>query len=348
MWFCMTGEMGVEKGLASLFEASFDALDIELLVLPDTNLILLSAVVEPLRAANRIAGNVLYRWRMFSSDGAFPETTSQIPIPVMGLFDPQREAVPLFVLSSYFWRRHITTSLKMRLSRTAKYRSVIAGIESGTWFLAESGLLGDCLATIHWEDQEEFARAYPQISLSRDRYVIDRKRITTGGPMPTLDLMLEIIRTRQGYSLALEVARLFGHVPPRFASDAAYSAPRNEHRSMSDPRVGRAIQIMEKNIEQPVRLSRIAAEVGVSSRHLRELFQSDAGIAPHLHYLALRLNAARRMVIESETSLTEIAALTGYESAAAFSRSYRLRFGESASETRRRQRHPQLKPHRAG
>ena len=57
-----------------------------------------------------------------------------------------------------------------------------------------------------------------------------------------------------------------------------------------------------------------------------------------MHYLALRLNAARRKVIETTASFADIAAATGFNSASAFARSYRASFSESPSETRRRLR----------
>jgi transcriptional regulator GlxA family with amidase domain len=60
------------------------------------------------------------------------------------------------------------------------------------------------------------------------------------------------------------------------------------------------------------------------------------GVAPHAHYLALRLNAARRKVIETAATFADISAATGFNSASAFSRSYRNQFGESPSESRRR------------
>ncbi len=56
----------------------------------------------------------------------------------------------------------------------------MAGIEAGTWLLAETSLLDNFSATNHWEDFEDFAAAYPQITMVRERFVIDGKRITTG------------------------------------------------------------------------------------------------------------------------------------------------------------------------
>lgn len=310
-------------------------LDIDILVVPDTNLLLVASVIEPLRAANRIAGMDLYRWRIFSPDGQPIETRSRIPIPVDGPFRPERESQPLFVVSSYSWRDAATSSLKRLLSQTARTREMVAGIESGTWLLAETSLLDGFQATVHWEDFDEFAAAYPQIAVTRDRFVIDRKRISTGGSLPTLDLMLEIIRRRQGYSLALEVSRIFTYEQTGFRPEAT-AMPSTGSLRMVDDRVRAAIRLMEENIEQPVLLSRLAKRAGVSARHLQTLFQETIGVGPHVHYLAVRLNAARRKVIETRQPFADIALATGFNSASAFSRAYKAQFRESASETRKR------------
>lgn len=314
-----------------------EPLDIDLLILPETNLILIASVIEPLRGANRISGSELYRWRLLTPDGAAAETTSLIPVPACSAFRPTSDTTPLFVLASYNWRRSATQALKMQLSQTARHRSMVAGIESGTWLLAEASLLDNVAAAVHWEDFDDFELAYPQVRAVKDRFVIDGKRITTAGSLPTVDLMLEIIRRRQGYSLALEVSRLFIYEPASTQS-AAELSPSTAGLRMRDPRVAQAIRLMEEHIEQPLILTRLARRVGVSARHLQALFQDGIGAPPHVHYLALRLNAARRKVIETKDSFAEIAAATGFNSASAFSRSYRASFSESPSGTRRRLR----------
>ncbi|MBR0555037.1 GlxA family transcriptional regulator [Ciceribacter sp. L1K23] len=314
-----------------------ESTEIDLLVIPETNLILVASVIEPLRVANRISGLELYRWRIFSPDGQAIETRSGIPVPVCGAFRPESETAPLFVLSSHNWRRHATSALKTLLAKTARYRSLVAGVESGSWFLADTALLDDFSATTHWEDYDDFAATYPQIRTVRERYVIDGKRITTGGSLPTLDLMLELIRRRHGYSLALEVSRQFIH--EQGGVDASASAmPSTGSIRMVDSRVGHAMRLMEEHIEQPLTLPRLARRVGVSARHLSLLFDTTVGVSPHVHYLALRLNAARRKVIETRAAFADIAAATGFNSASAFARSYRANFRESPSETRRRLR----------
>jgi transcriptional regulator GlxA family with amidase domain len=307
----------------------------DLLVLPETNLILVASVIEPLRAANRIAGRELYRWTLHSPDGQPIDTKAGIPVPVSSRFRPSRETEPLFVLSSYNWKKNASRELKFQLSQTARHRSLIAGIEAGSFVLAETSLLDGFSATTHWEDFEEFASAYPQVNMIRDRFVIDGKRITTGGSLPTLDLMLELIRRAHGYSMALEVSRLFIYEQERIRGDLL-QVPSIGKMRLLDPRVQAAVKLMEETVEAPLSMSRLGKRVGVSARHLQALFYTAMGVAPKEHYLALRLNAARRRVIETRAPFVDIAAATGFNSASSFSRSYRAHYRESPSGTRRR------------
>jgi transcriptional regulator GlxA family with amidase domain len=291
-------------------------------------------VIEPLRAANRIAGETLYKWRLLSPDGNPVETTAGINIPVDGAFRPGKDEQPLFIVSSYNWRRNNTPQMKMALSQTARYRSMISGVESGTWLMAEASLLDNHQVTVHWEDVEDFTGRYPQINIVKERYVIDRKRMTTGGALPTLDMMLEIIRRRQGYSMALEVSRSFLY--ERDGGGRDLLPARVGELGVMDARLNAALRMMEETVDQPFALEKLARRTGISARHLQTLFHQSFGVSPHVHYLALRLNAARKKVIETQASFADIAAATGFNSASAFSRSYRAQFSESPSDTRKR------------
>jgi transcriptional regulator GlxA family with amidase domain len=318
-----------------MFDAPDQVVEIDVLAFPETTVILLASVIEPLRAANRIAGRTLYGWRLLSLDGKPVETTAGIAMPVDGAFQAGNEQNPLFLVSSYNWRRSNTTALKMALSRAARHRSMIAGIESGTWLMAEASLLENHKVTVHWEDLEDFSARHPQIDVVKERFVIDRRRMTSGGALPTLDMMLEIIRRRQGYSMALEVSRAFLYERGGGEVDIR---PTPSSLGVLDKRLFQALRLMEETIDQPLTMAQVGSRTKISARHLQTLFQNSFGVPPHEHYLAIRLNVARRRVIESDLSLADIAAATGFNSASAFSRAYRGQFQESPSETRRRQR----------
>ncbi len=312
-------------------------LDLEILVLPNATLILVAAVIEPLRAANRILGRRQYRWTITTPDGQPAMTTSGIPIPAARAFASQGSRDPLLVVASYNVMEHASPELIKRLGRAAPVRPMIGGIEAGAWLLALAGLLNGRRATTHWEDLDDFAARFPDIDVRPDRFVIDGRRFTTGGASPALDMMLELIRARQGYPLALDVAKAFIYDQSR-ASEEPQRAPSLGRLISREPRVAAAVRAMERHIEEPLSVAQVAAAAGISRRRLQSLFLETLKVSPHAYYQALRLNVARRMLIESRRSVAEIAAAGGFNSAAVFSRAYRAQYGEAPSDTRRRAR----------
>jgi len=313
-----------------MFVADPSPLEIEVLVLPDATLILVAAVIEPLRAANRVLGRAQFRWTLTTPDGTAAPTRAGIPIPAARAFDPLASAAPLVVVGSYEIARHVTAGLIRRLGRAGRARPMIGAMDAGAWALARAGLLTGRRATTHWEDLEEFTAVFPDIEVVPQRFVIDGNRFTTGGAGPTLDLMLELIRVRLGYPLSLEVAKLFTYEHPGQAGPP----PALTLTRPSEPHLARATAAMEAHLDEPWPIGRIARAAGVSARHLQTLFRAHLGISPYAHYQALRLNRARRLLIETRLPALEIAEQTGFAAPASFTRAYRRQHGESPRETR--------------
>ena len=320
-----------------MFHETPDPLAIEILVVPDATLILVAAVIEPLRAANRVLGRRQYRWTISTPTGAPAMTASGIPIPAERAFDPAAAPAPLFVIASYRAAAHGTPDLIRKLAAAGRTRPMIGGIESGSWLLGWAGLLDGRRATTHWEDLDDFAARFSEIDVCPDRFVIDGRRFTTGGASPALDLMLELIRCRQGYPLALDVANLFIYDQSHRSAEPQ-RAPSLGRLVLRDPRVSAAVRVMEAHIDEPLSIEQTADRVGISIRRLQGLFVEILGVRPYAYYQALRLNVARRMLIETRQPAIEISAATGFNSAAAFARAYRNRYGEPPSGTRRQSR----------
>jgi len=305
-------------------------LEIEVLVIPESTLISVAAVIEPIRAANRVLGRRQFGWVITTPDGEPAPTHSGIPVPAARPFDPLASAAPLIVIGSFNIATHMTAGLVRRLGRAGRARPMIGGVEAGAWVMARAGLLTGRQATTHWEDLEDFAATYPDIDVVPQRFVIEGNRFTTGGAGPALDLMLELIRVRLGYPLSLEVAKMFIYEQ----SGRTEQAPALTLARPREPHLARAIEVMEANLAEPQSIPRIARVAGVGARHLQTLFNDNLGVSPHAYYQAVRLNRARRMLIETRRPALEIAEATGFASPASFARAYRRQHGESPSETR--------------
>jgi transcriptional regulator GlxA family with amidase domain len=337
-----------KRAISNIFApAASEPLDIDFLALPDVSLLSLASAIEPLRAANRVAGRTLFRRRLLSPDGHPVTTSGGMTIPVEAAFSADDVRDALVVVAAFNVPTHARRPLLAALRRVARQGIEIGGVESGSLLMAMAGLLDGRRATTHWEDLEDFAARFPQIDVRADRYVIDGGRFTTGGASPALDMMLHLVRARHGQALALDVASVFIYDEFRAAGDPQPMVSFGR-LDVNEPRVAAAIRIMEEQIEQPMSIPRLARKAGIGQRMLETLFLRTVGMTPRDYYSALRLNAGRRLVLDSHRSMTEIAAQTGFGSASAFARSFRARFGESPRGARTRRHETAVKTNGAG
>lgn len=317
-----------------IFTHSDEPLDVTLLLFSGLSLLSLAATLDPMRGANRVLGRPAYRWKLVSMDGAMPVASCGLPIPVDGAFAPAERQDALIVLAAFDATTHATPRNLKALRAGAKRSTVVGGIESGSWLMGFAGLLDGHRATTHWEDLEDFAARFPNVDVQPDRFVIDEPVFTTGGATPALDCMLSLIRARNGYSAALDVASLYIYEEVRTGSDIQPIVSLGRIRQ-HEPRVAEAIRVMETHIDRPLTIAAIARRVGVSTRGLETLFLRIVEVTPGAYYVTLRLNAARRLVLDTNLSLADIAERTGFSAIASLSRAFRRQFGQPPSAARK-------------
>lgn len=318
----------------SIFRAEDAPLRLTFLVFSGCSIMCVASAVDPLRAANRIAGDRLFDWTIVSADGAPPVTTSGLPVAVDGALDSDRRTDALVVVGGFGTRERASPALLAALQRAARGARAVGGVEAGTWLLARADLLAGRAATTHWEDLEDFAASFPGIDVRPDRYVIDGPVFTAGGAAPTFDLMLHLVRTRLGMAVALDVASVFIYDQARAATDAQPLVSLGRLDGY-DPRLAAAIRLMESHIDRPLAVAAIARRAGVTTRTLEKVFRAAIGETPGAYYLRLRLGAARRLVLDTAEPMADIAARTGFSSAAAFSRAFSHAFGAAPVRMRR-------------
>ena len=83
---------------------------------------------------------------------------------------------------------------------------------------------------------------------------------------------------------------------------------------------------------------RLAQVSGVSASHFARAFKQAFGVPPHRYLLTRRIERAVTMLRETESSITEIAFATGWESLGTFGRTFREITGERPSTIRARER----------
>jgi len=319
----------------NIFRSERTRLAVTVLVFSGASIMCVASAIDPLRAANRIAGETMFDFRLVSVSGDPAVTTCGLPVTVSGKFDPAARTDMILVVAGFGTQGYATPSFLQGLRRAARSARACGGIEAGTWLVARAGLLEGRAATTHWEDLEDFAAAFPGIDVRPDRYVIDGPVFTCGGASPTFDLMLHLIRSRLGMAVALDVASVFIYDQSRAATDAQPLVSLGRLDGY-DPRLAQAIRLMEAHVDQPLAIAAIAGRTGVTARTLEVIFANSIGETPGAYYLRLRLSTARKLVIDTRVAMADIAARTGFSSAAAFSRAFSRSFGKPPSALRAR------------
>jgi transcriptional regulator GlxA family with amidase domain len=100
--------------------------------------------------------------------------------------------------------------------------------------------------------------------------------------------------------------------------------------------VKHALAYLHQNFVNPLTRQEIAEAVGVSKNYLSEIFRQELGFSPWDCLTRLRLQKAKELLHTTEDSITSVAAQTGFDDSAYFSRVFRKHNGMSPQEYRQR------------
>ncbi len=296
------------------------------LLVEDFSHLAFSCAVEPLRIANLVSGQELYRWCFASEQGGQAVCSNGSVTLVHSDFNDLPKCDQLFVLSGIHMRDHVTRPLLAALRRAKVHGTPIGALCSGAWVLAEAGFLDGMQAAIHWEYHDAFMEAFPEVNLVRSVFVADEKHVTASGGTATADLMLHLIEREHDHDLSVAVADQMVYNAVRNAT-AEQRVSLQSRNGMRNAHLTKAIQIMSERIANPVSPSVIAEQIGISTRQLERLFGKYLNASPKKYFMELRLEKARNLLIQTESSVTDVAFACGFESAGHFSRVYRATYG---------------------
>jgi transcriptional regulator GlxA family with amidase domain len=285
-----------------------------------------SCAVDPLRIANLVSGQDLYRWSFASADGKTATSSNGSVTLVHHGFGALPACDRLFVLSGLAMKHKDHGALIASLRRERSRGTPIGALDSGAYILAKAGFLDDMQATIHWEYQDSFMEEFPDVNLVRNVFVADEKHVTASGGTATADLMLNLIERDHGYDLSVAVADQMVYNAVREAT-AAQKVSLQSRNGMRNVHLARAMQVMRDSLDAPISPSLIARDAGISTRQLERLFGKYLNTSPKKYYMEMRLERARHLLLQTEMSVSEIALACGFESSGHFSRVYRTAFG---------------------
>jgi transcriptional regulator GlxA family with amidase domain len=202
---------------------------------------------------------------------------------------------------------------------------------TGTFVLAENGLLDGRKATTSWWLGPFFRARYPKVVLDDGRMVVRSDDVVTAGAaLAHFDLALWLVR---GISptLAAVTARYL-MVDPR-SSQAAYAIP--DHLAHADAVVERFERWARENLSNGFSLDDASRAIGASPRTLARRLRAVLGKSPLSYFQDLRVERAVHLLQMTGESVERIATEVGYSDAVTLRTLLRRRLGRSASQLRR-------------
>jgi transcriptional regulator GlxA family with amidase domain len=297
-----------------------------LLLVPGFALMSYACVVEPLRAANLLAGRELYRWVHISVRDPVAIASCGATVPCAAKITDVGGLDLLLVCAGGDPAAFNDQATFAALRRLAARSTRIGGVSGGPFILAKARVMEGAQMTIHWQHAPALVEAYPHILLTRSLFIIDRDRVTCAGGTAPLDMMHALIAERHGAELARKVSDWFLHTEVRPAK-GAQRASLVERYDVHHPGLVAALELMERHQGEPLHRSETARRIGLSTRQLDRLFAKKLKRSYQNHYRRIRLERARELLRHSVASVTDIAVACGFSSASHFTRAYRENYG---------------------
>jgi transcriptional regulator GlxA family with amidase domain len=209
----------------------------------------------------------------------------------------------------------------------------LSAVCTGTFFLAEAGLLAGRPATTHWMWAPHFRKRYPEVSLKPERILIDGGDVICAGGMTAyLDLSLYLVAKYGSADLATTCSKLLLVDTGRW-SQAPYqlfNAPKNH---LDEP-ILRTQDWLEEHHTEPVSIQELAQVANLEKRTFMRRFKRATGDSPLQYVQQLRISSAKHLLESTNQSFAEITWQLGYQDVSSFQRLFKQVTGLSPGDYR--------------
>lgn len=225
----------------------------------------------------------------------------------------------------------LVESLKTMPDKTRRLSSIC----TGSFILAQAGLLNGRRATTHWRHAGLLARAYPEVRVEPDAiFVRDGQVLTSAGVSAGIDLALALVEEDYGTELVRDVARSLVVYLKRAGGQSQFSALVEAAPPPQSP-LRAVTEAIAANPAADHNVKALAAKASLSTRQLTRLFKSELATTPARYVEIIRIDAARA-ALDAGRSVTEAAHLAGFGSAETLRRVFVTNFGVTPTAYRDR------------
>jgi transcriptional regulator GlxA family with amidase domain len=224
--------------------------------------------------------------------------------------------------------------LELALRRIAGSARRIVSVCTGSFVLAELGLLENKRATSHWAACELLQKRHKNVRVEHEPiFTQDGGVYTSAGATTGMDLSLALIREDHGHEVAREIARWLVLYVERNAAQPQLSAALRGQDVDHAP-LRELVPWIAENIRSDLSVGVLAARVGMSIRNFARAFKRELGVTPVTYVETVRVEVAGRKLQMGNASLAEIANEAGFGSLDTLRRAFLKHTGRPPSRAR--------------
>jgi transcriptional regulator GlxA family with amidase domain len=202
----------------------------------------------------------------------------------------------------------------------------IATFCTGAFLLGATGMLNGRHATTHIDACEAFSLNFPDVRLMRDKVVTgDNGLFTSGGATSSFHLLLHLIQGFCSREIAVKTAKLFAVDMDR--ANQSYFGTFVPAQSHNDEIVAMAQQKIEAAYRDCTTIEEMIKDVPASRRNIARRFKLVTGITPIEYLQKTRIEAAKRLLEQTNQQMLEIMLNSGYNDPKAFRKIFRKTVG---------------------
>lgn len=293
--------------------------DILLVIVPGVSFLSLGCLLEPIRFLQGISpagalGCRVYDLEPMAADSSGLWLAGALPVTALEtrLTDFPKPLAVFFCCG--FDVPNAARDMLRRMMRLVRRAQIpIYGIGAATWALAELRLLPNRTGVVHWASLSAFKERNLGVDALPKLYHLDPGVSTCAGEVATLDLFIHFAAAQFGHAVADQISDRFLVSRPRGpeADQPQQAASLLRH---APPLVQSVAARMSQNLENPIRIDRLAQDAGVSQRQLERVFLRYLNASPRKFYLDLQLGLAWQLCEQTNMPLREVALATGFVS----------------------------------
>ncbi len=219
--------------------------------------------------------------------------------------------------------------------RTHARGARVMSLCTGSFALAEAGVLDGRRATTHWLWADLFRKLHPQVLLEPDVLFVDEGNVlTAAGSAAALDLGLYIVRRDHGAEIANAVSRRLVFAAHRDGGQRQFVE--RPVPDVPDESLAPLLAWAGERIGEPLTVTDLATRAAVSPATLHRRFRAQLDTTPLAWLTGERVALACRLIERGEERLDIVARRSGLGTAANLRARLRRETGLSPSAYRRR------------